>query len=100
MGIPIALRLPATFAIQTMRVVAFAGLNIAASVGIILINKQILSVCNFQFILALLCLNFFTTGSALEVSARRGLFEPKQLPAGDRWLLALCAVVTVLLNNA
>lgn len=74
--------------------------NLFASVSIILVNKQIASVCDFHFILTLLCLNFITTGSVLEILVRSGYLEVKHLPAKDRWLIAVMAMLTVLLNNA
>jgi len=74
--------------------------NLFASVSIILVNKQIASVCGFHFILTLLFLNFLTTGSCLEALVRAGYLEVKHLPESDRWLLALMAMCTVLLNNA
>jgi len=81
--------------------VAMAALsNIAASVGIILVNKQIVSVINFHFILTLLFLNFLTTAVVLSGSVHMELFEPKHMPSKDRWLVASLAVLTVLLNNA
>lgn len=76
------------------------GCNLFASVSIILVNKQIASVCGFHFILTLLFLNFITTGSVLEVFVRSGLLRVKHLPARDRWLIAFTAMLTVLLNNA
>lgn len=78
----------------------FGIFNIFASVSIILVNKQIASVCGFHFLLTLLFLNFLTTCSFLEVFSRCGYLEVKHLPARDRWLIALLGVLTVLLNNA
>jgi len=83
-----------------MSALVFGTFNIFASVGIILVNKQIVSVCNFHFLLALLTLNFFTTCSFLECCAKCGYLQVKQLPPRDRWLVAFLAVLTVLLNNA
>mmetsp|Transcript_19144 Transcript_19144/g.43524 ORF Transcript_19144/g.43524 Transcript_19144/m.43524 type:complete len:314 (-) Transcript_19144:98-1039(-) len=83
-----------------MSALVFGTFNIFASVGIILVNKQIVSVCNFHFLLALLSLNFLTTCSFLEVLVRCGYLKVKQLPPRDRWLVAFLAVLTVLLNNA
>lgn len=74
--------------------------NLFASVSIILVNKQIASVCGFHFILTLLFLNFITTGSCLEVLRRCGYLEVRHLPTRDRWLIAVMAMLTVLLNNA
>lgn len=75
-------------------------LNLFASVSIILVNKQIASVCGFHFILTLLCLNFLTTASVLEVLVQCGYLEVRHLPPRDRWLIACMAMLTVLLNNA
>jgi len=75
-------------------------LNLVASVSIILVNKQIASVCGFHFILTLLFLNFTTTGSCLELLVRSGYLEAKHMPTRERWKVALIAVCTVLLNNA
>lgn len=74
--------------------------NIFASVGIILVNKQIVSSCGFQFLLTLLFLNFLTTGSTTAALAHFGYFEVQHVPTKDRWLIALLAMMTVLLNNA
>eukprot|EP00928_Gymnodinium_smaydae_P009700 TRINITY_DN1362_c0_g2_i1.p1 TRINITY_DN1362_c0_g2~~TRINITY_DN1362_c0_g2_i1.p1 ORF type:complete len:313 (-),score=70.34 TRINITY_DN1362_c0_g2_i1:62-1000(-) len=74
--------------------------NLFASVGIILVNKQIASVCGFHFILTVLCLNFITTGTVLEIMVRLGYLEVRHLPSKDRWSIALIALLTVLLNNA
>jgi len=81
-------------------VVAAILANIVASVGIILVNKQIASVCGFHFLLTLLFLNFLTTGVVMAVLAKLGWFQVKHLPSRDRWLVALLAMLTVLLNNA
>mmetsp|Transcript_44765 Transcript_44765/g.127830 ORF Transcript_44765/g.127830 Transcript_44765/m.127830 type:complete len:320 (-) Transcript_44765:127-1086(-) len=83
-----------------MSVLFFGTLNLFASVGIILVNKQIASVCGFHFILTLLFLNFVTTATFLEVLSRCGYLQEKHLPFRDRWLVAFLAVLTVLLNNA
>lgn len=83
-----------------MSALLVGGCNLFASVSIILVNKQIASVCDFHFILTLLCLNFITTGSVLEVLVRTGYLEVKHLPTKDRWLIAVMAMLTVLLNNA
>mmetsp|Transcript_12162 Transcript_12162/g.27599 ORF Transcript_12162/g.27599 Transcript_12162/m.27599 type:complete len:317 (-) Transcript_12162:144-1094(-) len=83
-----------------MTALLFGTLNLFASVSIILVNKQIVSVCGFHFILTLLFLNFLCTCSLLEVLAFTGCVEEKQLPVRDRGLLAVTAVLTVLLNNA
>jgi len=83
-----------------LSVLSAALLNIVASVGIILVNKQIASVTNFHFALTLLFLNFLTTAGVLSVIAHLGMFEPKHLPEKERWLFGLLAVLTVLLNNA
>jgi len=74
--------------------------NLFASVSIILVNKQIASVCGFHFILTLLFLNFITTGSVLELMVRSGKLEVKHLPEHERWTFAFMATITVLLNNA
>mmetsp|Transcript_40471 Transcript_40471/g.115753 ORF Transcript_40471/g.115753 Transcript_40471/m.115753 type:complete len:313 (+) Transcript_40471:322-1260(+) len=74
--------------------------NLFASVSIILVNKQIASVCGFHFILTLLFLNFVTTGTVLECLVRSGNLEVKHLPERERWLIAFMAMFTVLLNNA
>lgn len=79
---------------------AVGSVNLFASVSIILVNKQIVSACGFSFIITVLTLNFLTTGAFTEILARRGVFEVKHLPARDRWLMALLAMLTVLLNNA
>lgn len=84
----------------TSEAVMAALANIASSVSIILVNKQIVSVCNFHFVLTVLFLNFLSTCSFLECVSRLGWFEVKHLPPRDRWLIALMAVCTVLLNNA
>lgn len=76
------------------------GMNIVASVGIILVNKQIASGCMFHFLLTMLSLNFLTTACFTSVTAQLGWFEVKHLPTRDRWLVALLAMLTVLLNNA
>mmetsp|Transcript_86508 Transcript_86508/g.253211 ORF Transcript_86508/g.253211 Transcript_86508/m.253211 type:complete len:313 (+) Transcript_86508:206-1144(+) len=83
-----------------MTALLFGGLNLFASVSIILVNKQIVSVCGFHFILTLLFLNFLSTCTLLEVLAYVGFVQEKQLPMRDRGLLAVMAVFTVLLNNA
>jgi len=68
-------------------------------VSIILVNKQIASVCGFDFILTMLFLNFLTTASLLETLAMLGWFEKKHLPMRERWIVAGMALSTVLLNN-
>mmetsp|Transcript_93684 Transcript_93684/g.260809 ORF Transcript_93684/g.260809 Transcript_93684/m.260809 type:complete len:313 (+) Transcript_93684:105-1043(+) len=79
----------------------FSGtVNLFASVSIILVNKQIVSVCGFHFILTLLFLNFLCTCSLLEVLAYSGYVKEKQLPPRERQIMAVLAVCTVLLNNA
>jgi len=83
-----------------MTALIFGTLNLMASVSIILVNKQIVSVCGFHFLLTLLFLNFLTTWFSLEVLARTGFVKEKQLPPRDRGVLSALAVVTVLLNNA
>mmetsp|Transcript_57487 Transcript_57487/g.115189 ORF Transcript_57487/g.115189 Transcript_57487/m.115189 type:complete len:318 (-) Transcript_57487:112-1065(-) len=83
-----------------MTALFFGTLNLFASVSIILVNKQIVSVCGFHFILTLLFLNFLCTCTLLEVFAHIGYVEEKHLPMRDRGLLAVMAVFTVLLNNA
>lgn len=77
-----------------------AAFNIAASVSIILVNKQIMTGCGFEYLSTLLFLNFASTAAVLEVLRRFRCFEVKHLPQGDRWLLSLMATFTVLLNNA
>lgn len=81
-------------------VLLFGGGNLFASVGIILVNKQIASGIGFHFILTVLFLNFISTGAFLEVSARCNYFDVKHMPEGDRWKIAVMAMLTVLLNNA
>jgi len=83
-----------------MSALKFGTLNLIASVSIILVNKQIVSARNFHFILTLLTLNFLTTSGFLAVLVRCGWIQEKHLPPRDRWLVALMAVLTVLLNNA
>jgi len=83
-----------------MSALLFGTFNLLASVSIILVNKQIVSVCGFHFLLTLLFLNFLTTCTLLEVLAWCGYLKVKHLPPRDRWLVALLAVLTVLLNNA
>merc|ERR1719188_2270407 len=83
-----------------MSALVAGSFNLFASVSIILVNKQIASVCGFHFILTLLCLNFITTGSFLEVLVRSGYLEVRHLPTRERWLIAAMAMFTVLLNNA
>uniref|UniRef100_A0A7S1RVB2 Sugar phosphate transporter domain-containing protein n=1 Tax=Alexandrium catenella TaxID=2925 RepID=A0A7S1RVB2_ALECA len=83
-----------------MSALLFGSFNLVASVSIILVNKQIVSVCGFHFILTVLFLNFLCTCTLLEVCAYIGYVEEKQLPVRDRCLLAAMAVLTVLLNNA
>eukprot|EP00931_Biecheleriopsis_adriatica_P047236 TRINITY_DN27202_c0_g1_i1.p1 TRINITY_DN27202_c0_g1~~TRINITY_DN27202_c0_g1_i1.p1 ORF type:complete len:334 (+),score=45.86 TRINITY_DN27202_c0_g1_i1:41-1003(+) len=82
-----------------MSVLPAAAFNIVSSVSIILVNKQIASVCGFDFIITMLFLNFLTTASLLELLARLHWFEKKHLPWRDRWLVAGMALLTVLLNN-
>jgi len=82
-----------------MSVLLAAAFNIVSSVSIILVNKQIASVCRFDFILTMLFLNFLTTASLLEVLAKLQWFEKKHLPMRERWLIAGIALSTVLLNN-
>ncbi|CAJ1443698.1 unnamed protein product, partial [Effrenium voratum] len=82
-----------------MSVLLAACFNIVSSVSIILVNKQIASVCGFDFILTMLFLNFLTTASLLELLAKLRWFEKKHLPQRDRWLVAGMALSTVLLNN-
>lgn len=74
--------------------------NLFASVSIILVNKQLVAACNFQFILTTLFLNFASTSGFLETLVRTGRLQPKHLPDRDRWLIAFMGVLTVLLNNA
>ena len=74
--------------------------NLVASVSIILVNKQILTVCKFNFIITLLFLNFATTYAALTVASLLGWMEVKHMPARDRWLISSFAVLTVFFNNA
>lgn len=74
--------------------------NLFASVSIILVNKQIASVCGFHFILTVLTLNFITTGSVLEILVRLGKLEVKHLPLKERCRIAVMALLTVLFNNA
>jgi len=83
-----------------MSALVVGTVNLFASVSIILVNKQIASVCGFHFILTVLTLNFITTGSALEVLVRLGYLEVKHLPTKVRWQIAVMALLTVLLNNA
>mmetsp|Transcript_24080 Transcript_24080/g.45456 ORF Transcript_24080/g.45456 Transcript_24080/m.45456 type:complete len:314 (-) Transcript_24080:22-963(-) len=82
-----------------MSVIPAAAFNIVSSVSIILVNKQIASVCRFDFILTMLFLNFLTTASLLELLAKLQWFEKKHLPTRERWLIAGIALSTVLLNN-
>jgi len=82
-----------------MSVLLAASFNILSSVSIILVNKQIASVCGFDFILTMLFLNFLTTASLLETLAMLGWFEKKHLPMRERWIVAGMALSTVLLNN-
>ncbi|CAE7613106.1 URGT5 [Symbiodinium natans] len=67
-----------------MSVLFAAAFNIVSSVSIILVNKQIASVCRFDFILTMLFLNFLTTASLLEVLAKLRWFEKKHLPMRER----------------
>jgi len=83
-----------------MSALGVGAVNVVVSVGIILVNKQLVAVCGFNFILTTLALNFATTGSCCEILARCKVFQVKHLPPRDRWLIALMAVCTVLLNNA
>lgn len=79
----------------------FTGLfNVASSVSIILVNKHLVSTCNFHFILALLSLNFLSTLVFLGGLAHIGFFPVRHLPFRDRWILSLLGVGTVLTNNA
>jgi len=75
-------------------------LNIVASVGIILTNKQLVTGLDFHFILTTLCLNFFATSCVCSGLSHVGHFEPKSFPGWDKWRLAALAVLTVLFNNA
>lgn len=74
--------------------------NLVASVSIILVNKQIFSVCKFNFIITLLFLNFVTTYTALSVATWLGWMKVKHMPARDRWLISFLGVLTVFFNNA
>eukprot|EP00435_Cladocopium_sp_Y103_P027607 s69_g6.t2 len=82
-----------------MSVLFAASFNIVSSVSIILVNKQIASVCGFDFILTMLFLNFLTTATLLEGLAALRWFEKKHLPTRERWIVAGMALSTVLLNN-
>jgi len=64
------------------------------------VNKQLASVCGFNYLVTVLFLNFSTTGIVLITLAALGGFKEKHLPDRDRWMIAFVAVGTVLLNNA
>jgi len=74
--------------------------NILSTTGVIISNKALLGRQQFPFIIMGLFLNFCTTFTLLELSARAGSFTPKCMQGKDRWLLAGSAVLTILSNNA
>jgi solute carrier family 35 protein E3 len=73
--------------------------NVVASVAIILTNKQLLSGLEFHFILTTLFLNFLTTSLVCTTLVSLNHFQPKSLPAWDKWRIGVLAVLTVLFNN-
>lgn len=85
---------------EMLGVAAPASFNVLASVSIILVNKHLVTACGFEYLLTLLFLNFSTTAVVLVVLSRRGWFQVQHLPPWDRWILAMMATLTVLLNNA
>lgn len=72
----------------------------ASSIGIILVNKHLVTVCRFEYVVTMLCLNFLSVAVVMELLARLAWFEVKHIPDADRWFVSILAAATVVLNNA
>lgn len=73
----------------------WAILSICSSVGIILVNKVIMSTYGFNFVFSLTSMHFFAQAVVLESMVVLGVLRPNRLPFLDNLLTAMCGVASI-----
>ena len=73
--------------------------SVAASTGLIIINKSVMQLYGFRYVLCLTTCHFLFTTVLLEGMKRAGAFEPKALPTADVHRLALGAFGSIASMN-
>lgn len=84
---------------RLFRAFVFGFMNIASSVGIVFVNKVVMSTYSFTFPVALTCLHMAFTGIGLRVAAGMGLFELKSAPLARVLPLAAAYVGSIVFQN-
>ena len=73
--------------------------SVAASTGLIIINKSVMQLYGFRYVLCLTTCHFLFTTVMLEGMKRAGAFEPKALPMADVHRLSLGAFSSIATMN-
>lgn len=73
----------------------FALLSLSSSVGIVLVNKMVLTVFHFSYPFTLTCLHFFVGSCSLWVSAALGGISVKQFPQYKVGIAAFAGTIAI-----
>jgi solute carrier family 35 protein E3 len=84
---------------SSARFIFWAGLSIGSSVGIILINKSIMSYYAFNYVFTLTTLHFLTQAILMEILVMASVIKPAKLPNKDNLLTAACGVASIVFMN-
>eukprot|EP00475_Leptophrys_vorax_P036287 TRINITY_DN6102_c0_g1_i1.p1 TRINITY_DN6102_c0_g1~~TRINITY_DN6102_c0_g1_i1.p1 ORF type:complete len:394 (+),score=111.71 TRINITY_DN6102_c0_g1_i1:84-1184(+) len=77
----------------------WAILSICSSVGIILVNKVIMTNFGFKFVFSLTTLHFLAQAVLMELVVYMGVIKPAKLPFKDNVLTAACGVASIAFMN-
>lgn len=77
----------------------WASLSILSSVGIILVNKTVMRLYGFDFVLSLTTLHFASQALLMEALARAKWITPQRLPLKDNVLTAIAGVASIAFMN-
>lgn len=73
--------------------------SIASSVALIMTNKAVMKVHNFNYVLSLTTAHFAVTYVALTGAAGMGTFERKAVPVSRAWVMAAAGVASIVFMN-
>jgi solute carrier family 35 protein E3 len=79
--------------------VFWACLSICSSVGIILVNKTIMSKFHFNYVFTLTTLHFVAQAIVMEICVWMGIIKAGKLPMKDNILTAACGVASIAFMN-
>jgi len=85
---------------SSLKLLFWCGMSVVSSVGIILVNKSLMKVYGFNFVMTLTACHFLCQTISLEIASRfLGLFPAKRLPNRDNNITALVGVGSIVFMN-